>query len=383
MRILLISSKWPTTTQEIDGGCMTAQNVLDAIVENSCVDLLLPEGYKDTEISGINKTYFYPVNEEIIENYNGKNKFLCRIKIAKIVASIVLGIYSDYDRIIILHAFHSFTICNGNYVSLQNKVILFPMLLTPAYIDSGEDVPDIYTKYEKNALQNVRTIITPSIYEYEQIKNFFNVISDKITIIPRFVGNEFEYVEQDSFYPIKLNICYIASIKKQKQNLEAAKLLHQLSKKLPNCFLYIVGPIHDEFEFDNLINYIHDYGLCDKVSIIQQMSQSEVNKLFSICFANISVARCETFGRAIIEGLYCGLPAFVLNETKCFKTLIGNNHGVIYSNSYEEMANQIIEIYNSPQKYKEMRTQARHFGVRYEENKIKPILKQTILCKVN
>lgn len=381
MRILLITSKWPTTTQEIDGGCMTALNVLDAIVEDSCVDLLLPEGYKDVEISGINRTFFYPVNEDIIKNYNGKNKFLCRIKISEIVASIVMGIYFDYDKIIILHVFHSFAICNGNCVSLQDKVILFPMLLTPSYIDSGEDVPAIYTKYEREALQNVRTIITPSIYEAEQIKNFFNVTSDKIAIIPRFVGSELQYEEQKSLSSSKLNICYIASIKKQKQNLEAVKLLNELSKKLPNCFLYIVGPIHDDYEFNNLVKYIEDNGMSDKVSIIQQMSQSEVNKLFSICFANISVARCETFGRSIIEGLYCGLPAFVLNETECFKTLIGNNHGVLYSNSYAEMSNQIIEVYKSPQKYQEMRANARHFGVRYEESTIKPILKQAILCE--
>lgn len=382
MKVLLITSKWPTTTQEIDGGCMTALNVIDSIVEESCVDLLLPEGYKSVEIAGINKFHFYPVDQKIMENYNGKNKFFCRIKIAEIIASIVLNIYSDYDKIIILHAFHSFTICNGNYVSLQNKVILFPMLLTPSYIDSREDVPAIYTKYERIALQNANRIITPSIYECEQIKNYYNVESDKISIIPRFVGRDFQYVEHNSCSTTMLNICYIASIKKQKQNVEAVKLLHQVSKQIPNCFLYIVGPTHDKSEFLSLINYIRINNLKKNVSIIQQMSQSEVNKLFSICFANVSVAKCETFGRSIIEGLYCGLPAFVLNEIKCFKTLIGDDHGVQYSDSVEEMANQIIQMYHSPQSYKKMRAEAKRFGARFKENIIKPILKQNLLCKI-
>lgn len=379
MRILLITSKWAATIQEIDGGCMTAQNVIDAIVEDSCVDLLLPEMYKGIKIAGINKAYFYPVDQGIVDNYTGKNRFMCRLKIAEIVASIVLNIYSKYDRIIILHAFHAFTICNGNYVSLQNKVILFPMLLTPSYIDSGEVVPAIYTKCEMKAIQNARTIITPSVYECEQIKNYFNVVSNKIAIVPRFVGRAFKYVENASTCQSRLNICYIASIKKQKHNIEAVKLLQQLSKTLPNCFLYIVGSIQDDSEFNKLVGYINDNGLSNQISIIQPMSQSEVNNLFSVCFANISVARCETFGRAIIEGLYCGLPAFVLTDTKCFKTLIGDGHGVKYSDSVTEMANQLMEVYNSPQLYQKMRAEARNFGILFEESKIKPILKDHIL----
>ena len=39
MRILLITSKWPTIDQEIDGGCMTGLNVLDTIVGYSRVDI--------------------------------------------------------------------------------------------------------------------------------------------------------------------------------------------------------------------------------------------------------------------------------------------------------------------------------------------------------
>lgn len=382
MRILLITSKWPTINHEIDGGCMTAKNVLDAIIEDSYVDLLLPEDYKDVEITGLNHTFFYPVDQEIIENYNGKNKFICRIKIAKIIASIVLDIYHKYDKIVIIHTFHAFEICNGNNPFLQNKIILFPMLLTPSYVASGEVVPAIYTKYEKSTLQNAKVIITPSIYECEQIKNYFNVVSNKISIIPRYVGHKFRYIENKQTFESKLNICYIASIKKQKQNLEAAKLLYQLSKKHSNCFLYIIGPIHDNSEYNDLVDYINEKGLSEKVLIIQHMSQSEVNNLFSMCFANISVARCETFGRSIIEGLYCGLPAFVLTDTKCFKTLIGDNHGVKYSDSVIEMASQIIEVYNSPEQYQCMRTEARNFGLLFGENIIKPILKENVLCKI-
>lgn len=382
MRILLITSKWPTVDQEIDGGCMTGLNVLDTIVGYSRVDILLPEGYKGINITGINKTYFYPVDKDIIENYNEKNKFMCRIKIAEIISSIVLSIHPEYDKIVVLHAFHAFTICNGDNFLIQNKVILFPMLLTPSYVESGEDVPAIYTKKENIVLHNSRAIITPSIFEREQIRKYYNVPSSKISVVPRFVGREFKFVERDLQQFFQLNICYIASIKKQKQNMKAVELLQQLLKMRSDYFLYIVGPIHDHSEFHSLINYIRDNGLSDRISLVRHMTQSEVNKLFSICLANISVARCETFGRSIIEGLYCGLPAFVLNDTKCFRTLIGENHGVLYCDSVYDMAIQIHKVFKTPVFYNQMQKEARDFGVLFDEQNVKPILKDTLLCNI-
>ena len=176
MRILLITSKWPTIDQEIDGGCMTGLNVLDTIVGYSRVDLLLPEGYKGINITGINKTYFYPVDKDIIENYNEKNKFMCRIKIAEIISSVVLSIHPEYDKIVVLHAFHAFAICNGDNILIQNKVILFPMLLTPSYVESGEDVPTIYTKKE-----NILNIINISLKSKKMIgKKYIKKIVKKL-----------------------------------------------------------------------------------------------------------------------------------------------------------------------------------------------------------
>lgn len=170
MKVLLITSKWSVPGEDIDGGSMTTRDVLDTIAADSIVDLLLPEGYKGFNIIGAKNIFYYPIDDDIIKNYNGSNKFICRIKISRLVGTIVSKIHNNYDKIVILHTFHAFEICSWNNAALNKKIVLFPMLLTPSYINSGEIVPQYYIRNEKKTLKVVGKIITPSLYEQNQLE---------------------------------------------------------------------------------------------------------------------------------------------------------------------------------------------------------------------
>lgn len=380
MKILLISSKWPTSEREIDGGAMTAINVIDAISGHAHIDLLLPDEFLNINIPGIDNILCYPVSADMMKNHNGANRFSYRIKIANIISEMISNIHEKYDVIIVLHVFHAFVICNGSNDALQKKVVLFPMLLTPSYVESGESVPPTYTQLEYRALNNAGKIITPSDFERDQLIKNYNVNPQKILAIPRYVGRNFKYFENNKEQNSSLNICYIASIKKQKQNIKAVELLAKILEKIPNTYLYLVGPVHDKTEYDKLLNFINEYNLYDHVIIKNNIPQCEVNQLFSSCLINISVARCETFGRSIIEGLFCGLPAFVLKDTKCFLSLIGKENGTEYFDSVDAMADRIVEVYKNPIIYKKLSYKAHKFGMLFEEKKIKSILKKALLC---
>lgn len=380
MRVLLITSKWAMPRKDIDGGCMTSRNILDSIANQSTVDILLPEGFVGINIEGANSVLYYPIDEDTINNYNEANRFMYRIKIAKTVGSIVTSIHHDYDRIIILHIFHAFEICKSNDSVLINKIILFPMLLTPSYIESGEYVPEIYTTYEKRTLCSVKKIITPSRFEQKQLELYYGINSEKIICIPRFVSSIFKpnlYLPKTDSSII---LCYIASIKKQKQNHKVVELLKLIVDQGMDVHLYLIGSIQDYHEYEITLRTIEENNLNSYITILHGITQNMIKELYSNAFINISVAKCETFGRSIVEGLYTGLPAFVLNSAECFKDLLGENHGVEYFDSIEDMAARIVYIHNHSSCYYEMRSQALAYSAQYDERIIKPVLQKAIIC---
>ena len=366
--------------KDIDGGCMTSRNILDSITNQSTVDILLPEGFVGINIEGAHRVLYYPIDEDTINNYNEANRFMCRIKIAKAVGSIVTSIHHDYDRIIILHIFHAFEICKSNDSVLINKIILFPMLLTPSYIESGEHVPEIYTTHEKRTLCSVKKIITPSRFEQKQLESYYGINPEKIICIPRFVGSIFKpnlYLPKTDSSII---LCYIASIKKQKQNHKAVELLKLIVDQGMDVHLYLIGSIQDYNEYEITLRTIEENNLNSYITILHGITQNMIKELYSNAFINISVAKCETFGRSIVEGLYTGLPAFVLNSAECFKDLLGENHGVEYFDSIDDMAARIVYIHNHSDCYYEMRSQALAYSAQFDERVIKPVLQKAIIC---
>ena len=242
-KILLITSKWPDARHEIDGGGMTAINICETLKGTSLIDLLLPETYKDITIHDVNNVYHYRVNLDDWSIFNGPDRFRTRIKASISIKEIVERYVEYYDNIIILHVFHAFNICNSFPDNYLKKIILFPMLLSPSYVASQESVPIEYIELEKNTLNRVGFIITPSIYEKNLLMSEYHVIPSKIKVIPRF-SNQLFFSDIPHKLPMnKLKLCCIGSVKKQKQNHLAVQLLSNILSRGADAELFLVGPI--------------------------------------------------------------------------------------------------------------------------------------------
>ena len=61
----------------------------------------------------------------------------------------------------------------------------------------------------------------------------------------------------------------------------------------------------------------------------------------------------ETFGRGIYEGITAGLPTFIFNHLEVIKELCDSNLGVSYSNTINEMSEEIIKTCKNIDKYLE------------------------------
>ena len=369
-KILIVTSRRPFSCTDADGGSMTVDNLWDSLHGIADVDFLVPDSYQGTYLEGDSSFYTYVIPRELEFKDWGKLKFQDRIQASRLVADRIRSLASFYDKIIVVHVFHAFGLCKLEDGPILNKMVIFPMFLTPSYLLCHEVVPPVYTELEMTVLNRVGKIITPSHFEREQLIGYYRVDPSKVIVIPRYVNDVFcTNSFRRSITP--LSICYIASIKCQKRNDLALELLEAIKKK-HDIRLYIVGSVFDEGLFERMISYLAEHNINEEVVFLHSLDQTELNDLYSRVFLNISVASCETFGRAIIEGLKSGLPAVVLKGITCFDLLIGEGNGVIYSESIEEMADIIVRLYNDRNEYDRLSQAAAVFGRRFSKESIQP-----------
>lgn len=377
LNILIVTSKW--STKDSDGGMSTVADICETLSQQCNLDVLTELSFVNQKCDGVKNIYGFDIPELLKENYNGKNKFQTRILISHIVGSVLDPMIDRYDKVIVLHVFHLFEICKKLASDKAKKIILFPMMLTPSYVACNENVPNFYTCMEKMVLKNVGKIITPSVYEKLQITDYFNIPVTKIALVPRYVRDIFSSHTHFITSSERCEICYIASIKKQKHNIIALELLHTLLSNGINTKLHIVGAIHDKEVYNEMLEYIEVNDIQRNVVYHGVISQSSISTLFrNVTFA-ISVSLCETFGRSVMEGLVSGLPTIVMNYIACLGIHNYKNKGVIRVESTKEMADAIIYYLHNPVLYSKLSSSAIEFGKQYRRVTVQPILENELM----
>lgn len=375
--ILIITSKW--SIEDSDGGMSTVADICETLSQHCNLDVLTESSFVNQKRNDVKNIYGFDIPELLKETYNGRKKFQTRILISHIVGPILGSLIDRYDKIIVLHVFHLFDICKKLDSDKAKKIILFPMMLTPSYVASNEVVPNSYTNMEKMVLKTVGKIITPSVYEKSQITNYFNIPETKVALVPRYVRDTFSSHIHYITTSERCEICYIASIKKQKHNILALELLHILLRKGINTKLHIVGAIHDKDVYNEMLEYIEVNGIRKNIEYHGVISQLSIFALFRNATFAISVSLCETFGRSVMEGLASGLPTIVMNNVACLGIHNYKNKGVVRVESTKEMADAVICYLHDPVLYSKLSSSAIEFGSQYRRVAIQPVLKNELM----
>ena len=379
-KVLIVTSRWSIDGKDMDGGCLTALNICEALSDASTIDVLLPRFYDGMSSDIVNKTMFYDIEEEQWENLYGPSRFEMRMKVSTSIAKAVLACIDNYEKIIVIHAFHAFGLCEMLTEKQLQKVVLFPMFLSESYNISKENVPVSYTLQEINTLRKVGKIITPSTFEKNIILKADRVNPNKIDVVPRYVGMEFKPRIIRNISTDIIQLCYVGSIKKQKQNHLVVNLAKELINRGINPKIHLVGPVHDEAEWLNLRELISEENLDSNICYHGVMSQKDLCTLLNRMHFIISISLCETFGRSVIEGLFLGLPAVVLNNAICFREIMGLENGVTFANDIEDMAKSLCSMWLDEQLYQLKSEQALKFSEKFAADKIVPLLKKSLIC---
>lgn len=378
--ICLITSKNIDFNNDIDGANILINQLIKKFNIIANIDILIFNNERikncDKNINELKKAGARNVHLHYLNNIC-KNKFDDRLNTFNEKISVITNIHSKYDKIMVIHISNIFGIENLSK-EIRNKIILFPMFLGLSYKYSNEFINELYIKREKLVFENINKILTPSNSEKKQMIEEYNVLNSKITVIPR--GFDLKLLKKKSYNNNnnKIQIVYIAAIRKQKNHIDLIKLMNELIINDISFQIHLIGKSEkDAFEeFFDLVNknnfnkYIKYHGV---------VSQNKLSHIISKCDFNISVSKCETFGRGIYEGLLIGLPTIVYKNIECLWENLKDGHGIIGVNSPTEIANEIIKINKSNQLYNSISKDALSYRDKFNEEEILDLMQKKIL----
>lgn len=350
-KVLIVTAKWPYTTKSTDGGDSTTKEIIRSLKDDYIVDMLCFRNDIDEQIKidDVQKIYFYYDDFALFKNYqlHNEEKFLVRITQSEIAKKEIKRVYRDYEFIIIQHAM--FILDMEDEKELLDKIVLYPMFTGSSYLKSGEMVPSNYLDKEKKVLSLVKLIISPSDVEKKMLIEDYGVDGKRIIVVPRPVDYIFGVRKISDSQKIRL--LYIASVRLQKNHLDALRLVKIIKERGIDVELHCIGAIQDDAIFGECMNYLEINRLAEHVIFHGNKSHDQIEKIMGICDFNISVSQWETFGRGVYEGMVFGLPTLITDKLECI--IQADNLGVFpcIVSSLEEMADTIIDLFYDEKKY--------------------------------
>ena len=350
-KVRIVTAKWPYTTKSTDGGDSTTKEIIRSLKDDYIVDMLCFRNDIDEQIKidDVQKIYFYYNDFALFKNYqlHNEEKFLVRITQKKKKRKEIKRVYRDYEFIIIQHAM--FILDMEDEKELLDKIVLYPMFTGSSYLKSGEMVPSIYLDKEKKVLSLVKLIISPSDVEKKMLIEDYGVDGKRIIVVPRPVDYIFGVRKISDSQKIRL--LYIASVRLQKNHLDALRLVKIIKERGIDVELHCIGAIQDDAIFGECMNYLEINRLAEHVIFHGNKSHDQIEKIMGICDFNISVSQWETFGRGVYEGMVFGLPTLITDKLECI--IQADNLGVFpcIVSSLEEMADTIIDLFYDEKKY--------------------------------
>jgi glycosyltransferase involved in cell wall biosynthesis len=355
MRLLLITTRNPESTIEQDGGAVFAAQIIGHLAPRAELDILFLRS-PDTDIpklAGLNAAYFLAPDMSIT------NRFRRRIATAHLVTEWLYSRYQKYDAILVQHASGGFGIVQLSESAIQ-RVIVFPMFTGIAYRRSGEDVPPEYLDWEKKVLRSAKLILCASRSEALDIVEGYGVNAAHIAFAPFGIDlGKYAFCPR-TLQRTQLQLLYVATIKKQKNQLESLLVLEGLLELGLQARLHLVGLVGDPLYYAELQRRAEERGLQDLVTYHGVLTPDGISLIAAGCSFSISTSHWETFGIAIFESLAMGLPAITYDDVACLQEYFQPKSACIgVPRDHDAMARRIATFYDDPADYAQRSARAR------------------------
>lgn len=200
----------------------------------------------------------------------------------------------------------------------------------------------------KLAAKKAKLLFSVSNYSKSRICDLYNVDPNKITVLYNGVDRQRFFPGNDgSEHLLKFNltskgyILTVGRLEPRKNHTRLIKAYAMLKEK--NIPLVIVG--QKDFEYQPILDLIHDLSLIDKIIILENIDDVVLPILMRHAKVFVFPAIAEGFGMPVLEALASGIPVITSNTT-ALAEVAGNAAIQIDPTNVDEIYHAIDQLLN-------------------------------------
>lgn len=265
----------------------------------------------------------------------------------------------------------------NSFIMLSRKKKKIIGILDVIPLDIIEDKESkLYNKIKReniDLMSKTEYITTLSNYSKKRLLEINPKYKGEITVIPSSVivpkkseKNAEEMIDFDKPYILSIN-----SFFKHKNQITLVKAFNKIKEKVPHKLVLVGRPeLGSNSGYNEIINYIKEKNLEDRVIILSYISDEYRNSLLYNADLFVTTSMQEGFGRTPVEASMCNIPVISTKETSLPEATM--NEVFYYENPTDEieLSKKILEVLNNKPSKERLKEISKKFEMEYNEERI-------------
>ncbi len=272
-----------------------------------------------------------------------------------------------YDIDMVLHTF------NERRIKLVKNASNI-MVIHDLYFKNFSENIDFRTYYKLKKsnsyfIKKADAIVTISNFVKNDLLSYFKLVDkNKIYVIPNAVSiNEIEKYVSDVFPYEKQFILCVNNHRHHKNEITLLKAFHMISNEIPHNLIFLGKK---EFEAYNLLEYINEHDLNDRVLLMEEITEQERNNLYKNAALFVSPSLHEGFGRTPIKAGMFKIPVITTRETSLPEVTMELLNYYEPASDEKALAQSIKNVLDNPPARSELTTIKNIYEKQYDSKSI-------------
>ena len=244
-------------------------------------------------------------------------------------------------------------IYRGKYVTTVHDLT---HIVLPEFL--GGKVKYLYARFlMSQSLSRASHIFTVSENSKKDIKKYFNIAEDKISITYNAIDDDFRVKDKAEIdylydkYSIPRNkklLLYVGNLKPHKNLSTLLKALKELNRD--DVYLLLVGKAFKSVDLDEQEKQM---GIKDKVIHTGMVSKEELIDFYNLADLFVFPSLYEGFGIPPLEAMACGTPVIAADNSS-IPEVCGDAAVYFNGNAEDELAGKIVKVIDDDAKQNEL-----------------------------
>ena len=219
----------------------------------------------------------------------------------------------------------------------------------------------IYDWKTKHAVKHADTIITVSQFTKNELIKYYGADEKKIKVVYQSLSSHItRNISSGKIISVKNKynlpeqfLLYAGTIEKRKNLLAVIKALQELGENAPP--LVVVGRATNYFH--EIEKYLQSVSSSLKILFLHEVSNDELNEIYSLAYGFIYTSLIEGFGIPLIEAAAHGVPS-ITTKNSSMSEAAGNGALHVDAMNVDETASAIERLFSDTALHKKLSAQA-------------------------